>query len=104
MIFPVENLTREHILEMVKEVVLAPFSNTTARVYLIGSWAHGKEKRTSDIDVAIWYDSSDAEEVLSDLRTELEESLIPYRVDVVNLNLAGPKMNRKAEEGIVWKD
>lgn len=97
--------TRECILNEVKRIVLAQLAGTPAKVYLFGSWARGEERRTSDIDVAIWTQSPLPTHTLMQIRFSLEESTIPYRVDVVNLNRADEVIQQKVkEEGIVWKD
>jgi len=95
---------REEILYMVKDIVLKGLGNAEARVYLFGSWARGEEKRASDIDIAIEYEGSLAHDIIVKIRELLEESRIPYRVDVVDLTKAGPVLaERVKEEGILWK-
>jgi hypothetical protein len=43
--------------------------------------------------------------VLADLRETLEESTIPYEVDVVDLSEASPQFRQRVKrEGVVWKD
>lgn len=46
-------VTRENVLERVKNMVLELVAEMPVMVYLYGSWARGEEKRTSDIDIAI---------------------------------------------------
>ena len=73
------------------------------RVYLFGSWARGEERITSDIDLAI--EGEDVSEIAMQVRETLEESDIPYRVDVVNLVEASPELLANVrKEGILWKD
>ena len=68
-------------------------------------WARGDEKRTSDIDIAIDYAAPDAAEVFTRLRFELEESNIPYRVDILDIFRADENIVKKIKlEGILWKD
>ena len=95
---------RQQILDMVKKVVLDEISNEPVKVYLFGSWARGEEHVSSDIDIAV--DSIDGVhlENLARLREALEESAVPYRVDVVDLAEAAKVLADKVrKEGIVWK-
>lgn len=100
-------LSRHSILERVKQIVLDNLDCQTATVYLFGSWARGEEKRSSDIDIAIEFDPTvtEIQIVLMNIRHALEESTIPYKVDVVDLNSADRIMvNKVREEGVRWSD
>jgi hypothetical protein len=42
--------------------------------------------------------------LLSDLRERLEESAVPYDVDIVDLSSASPEIRASVErEGLLWK-
>ncbi|WP_240675937.1 nucleotidyltransferase family protein [Ammoniphilus sp. CFH 90114] len=99
-------LNREMLLDQVKDIVVQAAQDYPVSVYLFGSWARNEEKRSSDIDIAI-----DSEEegispsLLNTLRDAVEESLIPYRVDIVDLVKADPAIRQKVQkEGILWRD
>jgi hypothetical protein len=95
----------EKILNEVKTLVLQELKDADVRVYLFGSWARGEQRQTSDIDIAIEYDNNLTPTDIAKLRESLEESHIPYRVDVVDLTRAGYDLTiRVKEEGILWKD
>lgn len=99
------SVKREHILEQVKEIVLSIVKEWPVKVYLFGSWARGEERRTSDIDIGMWSESPLPAKLLTDIRSSLEESTIPYRVDVVDLTKSEQSfVKRVKEEGILWKD
>ena len=71
--------------------------------YLFGSWATGRRHSASDIDVAIEATEPLAPGLLAGLREALEESTIPYRVDVVDLADADPTFRERVRrEGVVW--
>jgi uncharacterized protein len=83
--------------------VLEGLAGHAARVYLFGSHAQGTAHRTSDIDVAILPLEPIPPWVLSVLRGDLEESHVPYRVDLVDLSMADPAFRERViQEGIVW--
>ena len=95
-------MKREEVLQQVKAVVETVTKQANVRVYLFGSWARGEERVTSDIDLAI--EGEDASEKVMEVREALEESDIPYRVDVVNLMEAAPELLANVrKEGILWK-
>lgn len=92
-------------MERVKNMVLELVAEMPVMVYLYGSWARGEEKRTSDIDIAIMSESRLPTGTLANIKFALEESTIPYRVDVVDLSkLDQPIKDNVLREGIVWKD
>ena len=86
----------ETAIRSVKHMVIQHFKDKNVRIYLFGSWARGEQKRSSDIDIAI---------EISVLREKLEDSTIPRRVDIVDMNHAGQALcQRIRKEGIVWKE
>jgi predicted nucleotidyltransferase len=91
------------IVERVKDIVRRALGGRRADVYLFGSWAHARHRPTSDIDVAIETAEPLAPGALAALRDALEESTIPYRVDVVDLTEVDPGFrDRVRQEGILW--
>ena len=95
-------MKREEVLQQVRAVVASVAEQANVQVYLFGSWARGEERVTSDIDLAL--EGEEASEMAMQLREALEESDIPYRVDVVNLMEASPKLLANVrKEGILWK-
>jgi hypothetical protein len=96
---------RERVLARVRTIVLEALTGWDAGVYLFGSSATGATRRASDIDVAVEPRRPLPSRVLADLRETLEESTIPYEVDVVDLSEASPQFRQRVKrEGIVWKD
>lgn len=98
-------IERNHILQMVKEIVLTHFAQLPVVIYLFGSWARRQEKRTSDIDIGIWSEFPLALETMAELKDKLEESYIPYRVELVDLTKTNSSFLEKVKkEGVCWKD
>ena len=95
----------ETALHTVKQLVLAELKHVNVRVYLFGSWARGEQRRSSDIDIAIDHQGAVSPYEFACIRDLVDESNVPYRVDVVDLTLASPDLARRIkEEGILWKD
>jgi predicted nucleotidyltransferase len=90
-------------LDQVRAVVTRALGGRRATVYLFGSWATGRRHRASDIDIAIEAAEPLAPGLMARLREALEESTIPYRVDVVDLADADPAFREQVRrEGVVW--
>lgn len=74
-----------------------------ARLKLFGSRARGDERRVSDIDLALIAPQPIALADLALLREALDESHIPFRVDVVDYASAPTKLRVAIDrEGIPW--
>lgn len=88
-------------IDRIRRMVLDFLADTSARVYLFGSWARGMQRRGSDVDVAV--DGGNADKI-SALKELLEDSTIPYRVDVVDMRFASESLRREIrKDGIAWK-
>ncbi len=77
------------------------FEGCRVEIYLFGSRARGTHVEGSDIDIAI-LSEEDISDRIAILRAILEESNLPYKVDVVDLNRALYLKDRVMEEGIRW--
>ena len=73
-----------------------------ANIWLFGSRAKGTYTSRSDIDVAIETAPDEADK-LTQARFVIEESLIPQKVDLVNLAQAPYLRQIVEKEGIRWQ-
>ena len=74
------------------------------RVILFGSRARGTNTPHSDVDIALDSPKDLSEEIL-ELKDLLEESLLPQKVDIVELRKLPESFKEEIErEGIVWVD
>jgi predicted nucleotidyltransferase len=102
----IHNTTVERdYLAQVRDLVLRVSSNLDCSIFLFGSRAHGVHRRASDIDIGF---SGLSEPVFTKLRdrllSELEESVIPHHVDLVNVDMVSRDFLTVAmEKVIVWK-
>ena len=95
--------TATRALAEVRRLVLQAVGKDGAIVYLFGSWARGEATRLSDIDVAIDPPTPLPRGTLARLREQLEESSIPYYVDIVDLSLTDSEFRRRVlAEGVLW--
>jgi predicted nucleotidyltransferase len=73
------------------------------RVFLFGSRARADAAPFSDIDIALLASAPLPRALLSRLRDALEESAIPVRVDLVDLEVADPAFRRAVlAEAVEW--
>lgn len=74
------------------------------KVFLFGSRAKGNARSRSDIDIALLSDQP-LPLLISQLKEKIEESTIPYQVDVVDLSTVSPTFRKKVlTEGKPWID
>ena len=94
----------EHV-KRVKDFVLDYMRVESVHIYLFGSWAKGTARQGSDVDVAVEYpDGVSGVLKIGELREQLEESTIPYRVDVVDMQQASQSLLQEIrKDGIQWK-
>ena len=91
------------MLEEVRKAVVRALDRRRGRVYLIGSWVSGGRRNSSDIDIAVEMRDPLPQAVLARLREALEESHVPYRVDVVDLAEVDVSFRERALlEGQLW--
>ena len=92
-------------LEATRRLTLAALRGLPVKIFLFGSRATGTASPHSDIDVAVQCAGALPAGTLAGLRERLEESHIPYRVDLVDLNTAEPSLRRRVlAEGVLWTE
>jgi hypothetical protein len=90
-------------LAELRRIVLRVLGGPIATVYLFGSFATGGRHRASDIDLALEAPAGLSRRLLAKLRDEIEESHIPYRVDVVDLAETDDSFRERVKRtGKVW--
>ncbi len=86
-------------------MVLTALGKHDAAVWLFGSCARGEPRQHSDIDIAILPRKDLPISFLSELEADIEESTIPYDVDLVDLRHADPALiDEVRRDGIKWRD
>ena len=94
----------EKALKVLENMVKDAFKDSEVQIVLFGSRARGDYAKTSDIDIGILPNGEINRKELILLREKVENSNIPYKVDVVNLSQTSKEFIEKAlKEGILWK-
>lgn len=95
----------EQDLREIRRILCQKLHGQKVRIYLFGSRACGDARETSDIDIAILPCEFLLPELLSEIREALEESRIPFQVDLVNLAETDHAFRERIlKEGILWLD
>lgn len=91
-------------IEDLKKMILKHFEPYQTRIYLFGSFSRNQAKTSSDVDVAILPLEEIPNQVFVDLRNKIEESTIPYVVDIIDMSKIDNTLKSQIEkDGIVWK-
>lgn len=90
-------------IDIVKEMVLKRVPLDDYTVFLFGSRAVGNNHPMSDIDVGIWGEKPLSVTIKLDLEEELEECIVPFKIDVVDFHSLSDEFKHYALEKIdVW--
>jgi predicted nucleotidyltransferase len=93
------------ILAQVRKLILKYLESYSVCVYLYGSRAKGTDRKTSDVDIAILPVKPIPEYLLAELRERLEESNIPYEVEIIDLSKVSNEFRQAIlPTAILWKD
>jgi uncharacterized protein len=99
------NPTRRRAIEELRRMVLDALGDRGAEVWLFGSCVRGDERQHSDIDIAILPRDDLSTGFFANLSADIEDSLIPYDVDLVDLRRADPALVEEVRrEGVRWRD
>ncbi|TCK02909.1 nucleotidyltransferase family protein [Phorcysia thermohydrogeniphila] len=95
----------ERFLEELRRIVLDLLNGKDCKVFLFGSRARGDYRRSSDADIAVeGLSEEEFKRFKRSLDELVEESFIPFTVDVVDLSRASDSLKEVVlKEGIEWK-
>jgi len=92
-------------IQQLRKLIIDFLAGYNVRVYLYGSHAKGTTHKTSDVDIAILPKGKIPKDLFSRLREAIEESTIPYNVDVTDLTQVSDEFRRQIlKDAILWKD
>ena len=99
------NATGEQAIEELRRMVLDALGANDAAVWLFGSCARGELRQHSDIDIAILPRDDLPLGFFGVLQADIEESTIPYDVDLVDLRHADAALvDEVRRQGVKWRD
>lgn len=90
-------------LAIAKDIVLKHVDNARFAVFLFGSRAKGLHGRSSDVDVGIAGDKPLDPSLIGVIQEELDESIVPYHVDIVDFYNVDSRFRQYAlRSAVIW--
>jgi len=80
----------------IKNIILQFLDSKSYKLFVFGSRATGKAQKYSDYDVGIWGKKSLSSKTKVLIEETLEESDLPYKVDIVDFSLISSKFKKVA--------
>jgi predicted nucleotidyltransferase len=99
------NTPADHYKEQILKIIFQFLNKDQIDVILFGSMATEKQTQHSDIDIGIFssHTNSTFESSLARINEAFEESNIPYKIDLINLNSAKEEFKTVAlKDKIIW--
>lgn len=93
---------RHDYVDIARKIVLKKIDTTAFDVFLFGSRADGTAREMSDIDIGIFGKEKLNKLLKSDIEDLLEESIIPFKVDIIDFNSVDPKFKQRAMQHVVY--
>ncbi len=92
-------------LKIVKDIILEKASDFKCKVFLFGSRASNNYKFGADFDIGIeGLGDNDFFRIKYQALEQLEESIVPYKIDIVNFDEVGEDFKKEAYKKIeIWK-
>ena len=90
----------EQVLQIIKEIVFRHIPPNKYKVFVFGSRVSGRAGKWSDYDIGIEGEEKVPTRSIMDIREALEESDLPYFVDVVDFNEVDEDFKKIAKQKI----
>ncbi len=91
-------------LNQIKDLVLSELKDDQMKIFVFGSRAKGNYRPGSDVDIGFIPQGRLNAGKISFLKEKIEDSNIPYKVDIVNFNEVSDEFRRQAMKNtIIWK-
>jgi uncharacterized protein len=95
---------KNRYLTRIRTILIEEIGDKPIRIFLFGSWVNGNARASSDVDVALEGPGPLDPALLARFRERLEESTIPYKVDLVDLHEVDPSFRKAVFPGAIeWK-
>lgn len=90
-------------IDIVKQIVLKHVPKNEFAVFLFGSRAASNSNSLSDIDVGIMGTKPLPTLIMADLDSDLEESIVPFKIDLIDFYQADQAFKNEALSSIqIW--
>ena len=88
-------------LSILKDIVMSIIDPETVMVFIFGSRANHSHNRSSDIDIGLFAEEKLPADLYHRLRNAIDESIVPWKVDLVDFTRADPEFKTEALKDIV---
>jgi predicted nucleotidyltransferase len=88
-------------MNILKEIVLSAINPEKVMVFVFGSRAGGHHKRSSDIDIGLLADDKLPVALYHRLRNTIDESIVPWKVDIIDFTRVDSSFKKDALKDIV---
>ncbi|MDQ6763143.1 MAG: nucleotidyltransferase domain-containing protein [Bacteroidota bacterium] len=85
-----------------KKIIIRELQNFNCKIFLFGSRATKENHRFSDMDIGIIPGRDFDRRVLYNLKDKLADSVVPFKVDIVNFNQVSDDFKKEAFNYIIW--
>jgi predicted nucleotidyltransferase len=92
---------RPDYLKITQQIILKHIDTKNYSVFLFGSRACGNAKSYSDIDIGISGNKALSSIIKANIENELDESIVPYKVDIVDFLRVSEDFKKYAFKKIV---
>lgn len=89
-------------IEQTKIIVLRRINDKNISVFLFGSRAKGSNKWHADIDIGFLSEKEIDPRLLRKISDDLEESRVPFHVDLVDFSKVQDRFKKAAMKEVVW--
>ncbi len=92
-------------INRIKDIVINDLKNENIKIFLFGSRARKTNYSYSDVDIGIIPYGQFDEKKITLIKEKLENSNIPYKIEIVNFNHVSEDFKQEATKDIeIWKD
>lgn len=88
-------------IEIAKEKILEIIDKDNISVFVFGSMADNTYTKSSDLDIGFIGENKIDSLIFHKIRTSLEESIVPFHVDLVDFNKVDNNFKKIAMENII---
>ncbi|MDR3256155.1 MAG: nucleotidyltransferase domain-containing protein [Endomicrobium sp.] len=95
----------EKYLKLLKDIIKRNVNFLQYKIYVFGSRTNGKAREYSDIDLAVDFNGSKLPpDIELNLKIGFEDSLLPYKVDIVDLNNISDSFKKRISNQLIEID
>lgn len=95
-------MSQINYIEQTKRIVLSRVNDKNISVFLFGSRAKGSGEGHADIDIGFLSKKEIDPRLLRKISDDLEESRVPFHVDLIDFSKVQDKFKKAAMKEVIW--